>query len=164
LLVSNSPSEPIERMGLSFDPNGHDEAEWRRWMEAGLEGLGLARDGWSYQAGGVVLVPIPWEWPSPRHYGLPEKQSLERVAIDLLAATSAPQHELIAKWMGELSMAAHPVSWKTAARLWNALVRPDAAEHGFFGQVFGQHAPTRDLLAQRLPGTSLGEALRLLLD
>lgn len=81
-LLANSPSHPVMRLGLSFDPNGHVETDWRRWIEAGL---------------------------------------------------------------------AH------------ALVRADAAEHGFFSQVFGQHPPTRDLLAAQLPGSPLGEALALLL-
>ena len=169
ITLADSAHDPIVRFGLSFDPNGQAEEKWRSWLEEALRDLSLSRTGWDYTArpaGRVPLEvhPIPWSWTGSPRYGLDDSHCLERIAVDVLATESSLQHERVARWMDELRAGAGvPPTWKTAARLWNALVLPEVSGAGFYSKVFGQRAETARLFGEKLPTTELGTALAKLL-
>jgi hypothetical protein len=170
LITSDSPSDPIEWVGLSFDPNGDDEARWRAWLEKGLQRLNLRRTGSSYEANPperipLGIIPLPWLSTGPVHYGLSNSQCLERCAIDALSATYPNHHRRVEKWINELrtEQPAHPPSWKTAARLWNALSLPDVSGQGFYSQVFGNHEPLRLAILEGLTQSNLRASIEMLL-
>src|SRR6266853_2015629 len=96
----------------------------------------LRKDGWRYVTTDpsgldVSIVPIPWVWPSSAHYGCVDQHNLERIAIDLLSAVHPTQHDRVSRWIAELRDAGEEISWKSAARLWNAQVLPEASGAGF---------------------------------
>src|SRR5205823_5035533 len=110
-----------------FDPNGDDEASWRTWIESGLRTLVPRRAGWNYvcsrpERTDVTIIPLPWLWPSPGRYDLPDNHCLERVAIDLLSTAYEKYNLRVGRWIDELRADNVEVTWKVAARLWNALV------------------------------------------
>ena len=162
----DSPQDPIARIGLSFDPNGSNEPLWREWLEGSLQALRLSRAGWVYAAQpegrtALEVVPLPWSWPGPVVYGLGDSHCLERVAVDLLGEASPVHHQRLGRWIDELRAepGATAPTWKTAARLWNALALPDVAGAGFYAQVFGQNPATASVLGSKLAATDLGAAL-----
>jgi hypothetical protein len=164
LSTYGSPSDPVVRVGLSFDPNG--DPDWRAWIERGLAGRSPVRtmDGdWQLvgPGGPVLLVPLPWTG-GDLHYGLPDVQNLERVAVHALAQAHAAEHALVARWLGEARGSGRTPSWKAAVRLWNALLHPDVAGAGFFDKVFGQDRSLGGQVRADLAGTELWRGLTLL--
>lgn len=158
-----SPATPVEILGLCFDPNGRtQEEQWRAWIEAGLRPLNPqpVGDGWrvSGPLGAASVLPLPWQ--SPRalpHYGLPDKHSLERIVIQALAEVHHDKHCAIADWtcrLSELKVDQRWV-WKSALRLWNALVHPDVSGAALFDQLCGQDHAVGGGVRAVLEGTPL---------
>lgn len=159
----SSASDPIETLGLCFDPNGQSEAQWRSWLAAGLAPLTpqTAGDGWTVAtvAGRARLLPLPWFSPAPVRYALPDHHNLERVAIHALAEAYPSLAPAIARWVDELPGLGGTPSWKTALRLWNAVVHPDAAGASFLDKVCGQDHQTGLRVRALLDGTLLWRGL-----
>jgi hypothetical protein len=161
LLTGDSPSDPLDALGLSFDPNGDDERKWRSWIEAALpvRSTGAHYVATSVAGAEVTVVPLPWHWPSPAHYGLPDHHCLERLAIDVLAAVYPQFHDFVKRWLSELRGSGIDVTWKSAIRMWNGAVESDTSGAGFYAKILGQNASTHRVLRERLPGTPLSAAL-----
>lgn len=162
-----SPSEPAHILGLSFDPNGDPQAAWRQWIVAGFRELNPREDGDGWRvdtpAGPTRVLPLPWESQrASLNYDLPDKQSLERIAVQALAEAYPDRHDAVGRWMAEVPRLGVPERWrwKSALRLWNALVRPDtSADASLLDQVFEQDHQVRDRVIELLKGTVLWRGL-----
>lgn len=164
VLEYGSPSVPLDIVGLSFDPNGDDEAGWRRWLESGLARHKPTRIGDDYEVtkttGNMArFVPLPWHAEVPSQYGLAERSSLERLAVNACVRVHPDQHAAIERWMNELRGLGTAPNWKTAARLWNAAILPEVAGPSFFERVFSQEARLAAEMRAILVETPLWSAL-----
>ncbi len=165
-----SPSEPYSRIGVSFDPNGDAEQDWRRlvfeeaWGDATIQkgpfgdysapvaALGTARP--------VDVVPLPWASESPLAYGLSDHQSLDRI----LAAAARQLHPefdpCVEAYLQCAARNGRSPGWKEAAKSWEALLFPKG---GFAAQAFGQDPSLWSAAQSLLTATTMWSGLQRLL-
>lgn len=163
IALDDSPSRPLERVGLCFDPDDQEEPGWRSWIERTFGRDGFRRDERGWQVNGVVgpveVLAMPWAIAEKTHAGLAERHNLERVAARILATTHPERAALVDRWLDDVVGARLPADWKVAMRLWNALVDPDTSGRAFFDRVFGQNHALRAELERVIEGSQLGVAL-----
>lgn len=162
----------IGAVGLLIDPDKDNDASLRAFVDAeALHELEWRPDA---SLAHVVHVesafgettPFTWlGWDTPRSFdGLPDDvRMLERTAIAILQDARPDDAGLVLQLLQALQDAGRATSWKTAHRLFNAVMKP-ATEVGFVDQVFGQDKRTRTHLPAVLAETVLGERLRWLLE
>ena len=166
ILDNGSPSNPVTLFGVSFDPDGHSEIEWRQWIENGFRKWEPVRhdEGWFLTGpfGAVELVPLPWHTAARPHPSLEDNQNIERVAGQILSTVHPRLAGLIDQWLEEAGAAGRTPEWKMSARFWNGLVHPATSGAGFFDKVFGQDPELRDEVRKALDGTLLWRGLERL--
>lgn len=174
---TSSESNTVRTLGLSFDPNGDAEQRWRRTVfEDPWGSPPMQRDGEDYlacraegpQGPMVRVVPLPWSSSAPDFDkldattdGVP-KQCLERLLVAAANARDAQRGAMIARWLDELQQDAG-VSWKTAARLWHAVLFPEVGVADMATKAFGQDADLWSYLAPLLEASSLWSGLERML-
>lgn len=166
VLGSGSPSNPVTLFGVSFDPDGHSEIEWRGWIENRFREWKPVRqgEGWLLTGpfGAVELVPLPWYTAVRPHASLEDSQNIERVAGRILSTVHPRLAGLIDKWLEEARAADRTPDWKMSARFWNGLVHPATSGAGFFDKIFGQDPELRDEVRKAFDGTLLWRGLERL--
>lgn len=138
---ANSPSEPYGALGVCFDPNGDSERRWRELLfeKAWSEPLVPNADG-DYQVNSLPVVPLPWSSESPVCSGLEDWHSLDRIIVTAARVANPPLVSVVDQWIDQLRSLGREVSWKTAARLWHAVLFPDRNVPDVASQTFGQDA------------------------
>jgi hypothetical protein len=161
----------IDRFGVCFDPDDHDDTQWKQWFTTKvLKGfvvdevapLGYRLPG----AAPLEIIPLPWDAGDPFD-DLDGKRLLERVAIGILQKATTPKEskhrELVLKLLKTLQDEGQATSWKTAFRLLHA-VRDPANVEGFFSKVFGQDDKLRAGIRTVLTSTLLWQRLCFLCE
>jgi hypothetical protein len=166
ILENGSPSNPVTLFGVSFDPDGHRETEWREWIERAYQAWKPVRqgEGWLLTGpfGPVELIPLPWHTALRPHVSLEDSQNIERVAGLILSTVHPRLAGLIDKWLEEARAAGRTPDWKMSARFWNGLAHPATSGAGFFDKIFGQDPELRDEVRRALDGSLLWRGLERL--
>lgn len=160
-LLREGPEDTVARAGLVIDPDEDSDAELTNFIEKNALGdlvrhpegdRGQHRvDG---EFGSIEFLATCWESTTAFHALPAELRNLERVGIGLLQAGRPDDAALVRSCLEVLHQGGRTPSWKTAFRLFNAIVAP-ATEDGFVDRVFGQDRKVRKALVPTLGATRI---------
>ena len=129
--IGDYDSSDLDGVGVCFDP---DRDDWQVLVANRLDLI--APDGRH-----VRVVPLPWQSDLALVELELNEENLDRIASAICARTSASWHPMVSRWATEARTAGAKVTWKTLTRLWNAILRDDTIDDGFFAQVVGGQLP-----------------------
>ncbi|WP_428263116.1 hypothetical protein [Haliangium sp.] len=158
-------SSTYDRLGLVFDPDGHEDHEWRHWCQHVLQGnvWDEAELIWTIHHADeeIPFVPVPWD-AGPSFDELdPGLRNLERVALGIAQDAIPDDATLVDRLLGIVRDSGRKTTWKTAFRLLHAVRKP-AVEVGIMAQLFGQDKDTQTSVARLLKSTLLWRRLHYL--
>ena len=156
-----------DRIGLVFDPDHHEDVQWRAWCSHLLVHMTceVGDEVWTVRHGEdeVPFVPVPWDAGDSFDALDGKLRNLERVALAVAHRAVPEDTALVDQFLSILRTAGRKVSWKTAFRLLHALRKPDS-DAGIMDQIFGQDRALRACVAEILDATRLFRRLRYLAD
>lgn len=120
----------------------------------GQDGIYVVKSLDSWQE--TTVVPLPWIAETPIFDDLPDLQNLERVLVGALHVAHPERSNVIEGWLNEVSERGWGQNWKTAAKLWHAVVYPKAE---MYDKVAGQDHAVGAKLVEILQGTLLWSGL-----